>query len=129
MDKSLTRVQEDMWQTVQPIIRELEAMRLSRAEGSADTVKHLHTSALGICATIGEITKQRRTNIIHCTKNKVDMRLLKDAVYPAGTETLFAGLLIPSYVHFLKAPMPGKGKNIYILEKTDFLGKDGMISS
>jgi len=116
IDRRLTKTQEDLWQTVQPMLRALEAMRLSKADGSAEIVKHLHLASLGICSTIGEITKQRRTNIVHYTKTKVDMRLLKDAVYPAGKETLSADLLTPAYVHFPKVPLPGKGKK-YIFQK------------
>ena len=110
IDRRLTKTQDDLWQAVQPMFRALESMRLSKAEGSADIVEHLHLASLGICSTIGELTKQRRENIEHHTKSRVDMRLLKDAVYPAGKETLFGDLLTPVYVQFPKVPLPGKGK-------------------
>ena len=110
IDKRLTKTQEDLWSTAQPMIRALESMRLSKAEGSAEIVEHLHLAALGICSTIGELTKQRRANIEHHTRSKVDMRLLKDVVYPAGKETLFGDMLTPTFVHFPKVPLPGKGK-------------------
>jgi len=110
IDKRLTKTQEDLWGTAQPMIRALEQMRLSKAEGSAAIVEHLHLAALGICSTIGELTKQRRINIEHHTRSKVDMRLLKDVIYPAGKEYLFGDMLTPTYVSFPKVPLPGKGK-------------------
>ena len=110
IDRRLTKTQEDLWSAAQPMLRALESMRLSKAEGSAEIVEHLHLASLGICSTIGELTKQRRDNIEHHTKSKVDMRLLKDVVYPAGKETLFGDMLTPTFVHFPKVPLPGKGK-------------------
>jgi len=108
VDRSIHKLQLEMWILLQPTIRALESMRLSASRQRKKVVELLVASIRSQCAIIADLTTQRRDNVVLHTKGYIDMQGLVNRKFPAGAKTLFANYLKSQGVTFLSTRVEGR---------------------
>jgi len=108
IDRSIHKLQLEMWLLLQPTIRALESMRVSPSRQRKKVVELLAASIRTQCAIIADLTTQRRNNVVLHTKGYIDMQGIANRKFPAGAKTLFANCLTSQGVSFISTRVEGK---------------------